>query len=395
MVFHQFLVSSELGGAGQVALRLASFLTQQDQQSPVWIPGYGPAWEEAKRLGLTIHEYDAAPALTPRKLPSALCNWRIGRAIHKIGCDLIHVHSPYHYGALHWGLRLGGGKRVVHVQLQEEVAGLRWAFAHPPDLIVTCARFLVEHVRAALPESLWDRQWIEVVPNAVDTEKFAPVAKGPAKQRIGAPPDMPLALMLANLAPHKGQETAIRAVAGLRQRGTDVACWLAGLERGGETTYTNRLQTLIRDLGVQDRVRLLGPRQDAAELLQAADVFLLPSTREGLPLSVLEAQACGVPVLAAPTAGIPEVVHDGQTGFLVAAADPAGYADRMQAVLKGTELTESLTEAALLQVRREYSWSAFCRSMWELYQELTTTHGLRRRWWNHPGRRIQHTNPKR
>src|SRR5262249_48318367 len=152
------------------------------------------------------------------------------------------------------------------------------------------------------------------VPNTVDTARFFPGDRQEAKAKVGAPP-LPLVLMLANLAPHKGQETAVRAVAELKRRGIDVACWLAGEERGGGDAFTVRLRGLIAELGLADRVRLLGFRGDAPELLRAADFFLLPSTHEGLPLTVLEAQASKVPVLASATAGIPEAVQDGETGF--------------------------------------------------------------------------------
>ena len=214
---------------------------------------------------------------------------------------------------------------------------MRWALRSPPELIVTCARFLVDRVRRALPEGS-DSTRIVAVPNAVDTEKFAPGPKGPAKERVGAPRGKPLALMLANLAPHKGQETVIRAAALLKQRDVDVTFWLAGSERDGKSDYTKQLQALMRATGVADRVELLGQRSDVPDLLRAADFFLLPSTREGLPLSVLEAQASRVPVLAAPTAGVPEVIQDGQTGFLIPADDADGYACRIEQLLTAPEL---------------------------------------------------------
>jgi glycosyltransferase involved in cell wall biosynthesis len=176
--------------------------------------------------------------------------------------------------------------------------------------------------------------------------------------------------MLANLAPHKGQETAIRAVALLKRQGVDLTCWLAGVERGGGGAYTERLRALIAETGVADRVRLLGQRGDTPELLRAADFFLLPSTREGLPLSILEAQATRVPVLAAPTAGVPEVVRDGETGFLIAAGDAEGYARRLQALLTSPELARQVAERAFARATREYSWSAFCRRVTVLYAEL-------------------------
>ena len=106
-------------------------------------------------------------------------------------------------------------------------------------------------------------------------------------------PNVPLILMAANLAPHKGQETALHAAAILKQRGFHTQFWFAGVERGGNLDYTKRLRRLVGELGISDQVRFLGQREDIPESLRAADFFVLPSTAEGLPLSILEAQASG------------------------------------------------------------------------------------------------------
>jgi glycosyltransferase involved in cell wall biosynthesis len=259
---------------------------------------------------------------------------------------------------------------VAHVQIDEAIANLRWAFRLPPDLIITCARYLVDSVRRALPRSLQESQWIETVPNAVDTRRFHPGDKAGAKQRVGAALSRPLALVVANLAPHKGQETAIRAVATLKQAGVPLECWLAGVERGGGTAYTDRLRTLIAELRVQDCVRLLGQRDDIDLLLRAADFFLLPSQHEGLPLSILEAQATRVPVLAAPTAGVPEIVSDGETGFLISARDADGYADRIRRLLTNPELADQVAERAFVRATRDFTWASHGERIIELYGEL-------------------------
>jgi glycosyltransferase involved in cell wall biosynthesis len=368
-VYHQFLVSCELGGAGIVALHLAEYLAALGREAPVWAPGPGPAWGEAERLGLAVHSYDLQSALSPSALAAAGANWRVWRRLRG-GAGLAHVHSPGAYGALRRSLGLSGLLRVAHVQIEEAPELLRWAFASPPDLIITCAHFLVGRVRQALPEHRRERQRIAAVPNAVDTAKFAPGDKAEARRKVGAPAGAPLALMLANLAPHKGQETAVRAVAALKARGVEVHLWLAGTERGGAGAYTARLRSLITEAGVADRTRLLGQCRDTPDLLRAADFFLLPSTCEGLPLSVLEAQAAKVPVLAAPTAGVPEVVRDGISGFLVPAADAAGYAARMEQLLADRALVVRVTEAAYRDVTREHNWPAFCRRVAELYEEI-------------------------
>jgi glycosyltransferase involved in cell wall biosynthesis len=369
MHYHQLLVSREIGGAGVVALRLATEAKSRGLKSQIWVPGEGAALKEAAGLGLAAAPIDLAPAFSSSRIRAALANWRIGRRLRHFRPGLVHVHSPVFYGSLRWALRFSGLKRVVHVHL-EEGAGFHWVFNDPPELIITCARFLVEHVRRGLPDLYQERQRIVAVPNAVDTERFYPAEKLAAKHHVGAPGTYPLIVMLANLAPHKGQETAIRAVAGLKQRGVDVHCWLAGVERNGEGSFTARLRCLIDELAVSDRVRLLGQRKDGPELLRAADFLLLPSTCEGLPLAILEAQATKVPVLAAPTAGIPEVIQDGVTGFLIAADDASTYAVRIAELLANPGLYHSIAERAYARTIREHNWNTYSSRILELYHEV-------------------------
>jgi glycosyltransferase involved in cell wall biosynthesis len=373
--FHTLLIAREIGGASHIALHLARFLRDQDEQSHVWLPGPGAAWTEAERLRISVNRFDSQEALRGSRWRSALAAWRLSRLLARRGPGLIHVHAPFVYGHLQRGLRSSGFQRVVHVHLDEAEEGWRWAFKNPPELIITCARFLEGKVRQTLPERAQEAVTVAAVPNAVDTDRFFPGNASAAKRAVGATPGVPLALMLANLAPHKGQETAIRAAAALKARGREVHFWLAGTERQGSSAFTLRLEHLIADLGVSDRVRLLGQRNDAPGLLRAADVFLLPSTQEGLPLSVLEAQATGVPVLAAPTAGVPEVVDDGRTGFLLAADDVEGYATRIEQVLDNPGVTRGLQDAALEQVKASHTWPRYCQRIWDLYQEVTVGMG--------------------
>jgi glycosyltransferase involved in cell wall biosynthesis len=367
---HQLLASNELGGAGLIALNLADFFRTQFQECHVWIPGDGSAKRKANELGLSHHLYNPANVLSSSKVRAAVGNWRIGRALHRHSPGIVHFYSPFYYGALCQGVKISGLKNIVHIQLEEGREGLSWAFKSPPDLIITCANFLVEHIRSALPGYLQESQRIVSVPNAVDTKRFSPSDKVLAKRYVGAPDGIPLVLMVANLAPHKGQETVIRAAVALKEMGIGAHFWLAGIERGGKQEYTSRLRSLCCEFGVADRVHFLGQRENIPDLLRAADFFLLPSTSEGLPLSVLEAQATKVPVLAAPTAGIPEVVTDWKTGFLIPAGDVGGYANRIKTLLLNSSLYHCVTEQAYAMVAKEHSWRAFCGKIEELYQSL-------------------------
>jgi glycosyltransferase involved in cell wall biosynthesis len=371
--YHQVLVSRDLGGGEFVALSLAEFVRKKGFRSVAWIPGHGPAWSEAKKRRLSLRPYNWVQVANRGEWTAAIGNLRLSYALYRSGLGIVHVHSPLHYGAMQWALRLSRHMSIAHVHIEDRPAALRWAFKHPPDLIITCARFLEKHVRLCLPARFQESQRIVAVPNAVNTVRFSPGNKSEAKAQLGAIPDKPLLLMLANLAPHKGQETAIRAVALLKKRCVDVTCWLAGAERGQSDAYATLLRSLAVELGVSDRVRLLGHRSDTPKLLRAADMLLLPSTNEGLPLSILEAQASKALVLAAPTAGIPEIVEDGKTGFLIAADNPMEYANRISELLRNDTLSHRIVDDAYVNTITNYDSRAYHNRIWELYQELTRT----------------------
>jgi glycosyltransferase involved in cell wall biosynthesis len=370
--FHQMLTARTYGGANTIALNLAVALRDCGEQSYAWIPGEGPAKAKAEEMGLTMRLYDPTRALASSRLSSALCNWTIARQLYSYRPGLIHVHSPHFYRALWPALKMSQLKTVVHVHLEEEREGLRWALRRPPDIIITCARFLSEYVRSVLPIRFQDNQQIIAASNAVDTKQFFPGDKNAAKVRFGVPVQTPLVLMVANLARHKGQETALRTASMLRKSGVVAQFWFAGVERGNNQEYTSRLQALVNDLGLTDHVRFLGQRKDIPDLLRAADFFILPSTTEGLPLSVLEAQASGTPVLAAPTAGIPEVVIDGETGFLVGADDAAGYAHHLVNLLCKPNLYSKIADRAYTNVVKEHSWKTYVERVYAVYQTVAS-----------------------
>ena len=368
--YHQLLVSKELGGAGMIALQLAAAMRDKGHESFAWLPGKGAAAEKANEIRLPCHFYTPEKALTGSKIESALCNLRIGRLFRARAPGIVHVHSPHYYGALSLGLRYSGLKTVVHIHLEEDKNVFQWAFKMAPSVIVTCARFLIEYVRSALPEHRQNSQQFFAVPNAVDTDRFRPSDKMAAKLKVGVSPHIPLVLMVANLAPHKGQETALRTAAILKEKKVQAQFWFAGVERGGTLEYTARLKSLSNELGVEAQVKFLGQRNDIPDLLRAADFFLLPSTAEGLPLSILEAQASKVPVLAAPTAGIPEIITHEKTGFLIAANDAVGYATGVKCLLENPRLYASIADKSYLRVLQENTWTTYVNRVYEIYALL-------------------------
>jgi glycosyltransferase involved in cell wall biosynthesis len=155
----------------------------------------------------------------------------------------------------------------------------------------------------------------------------------------------------------------------LREQGLSAECWIVGEDRGGGD-YLRTLRALTAELGLAEHARFLGYRSDVEDLLRAADAFVLPTTHEGLPFSILEAQSAGLPVVASDIPGVLEVVEDNRSGFIVPADDAAGYADRLARLAHDPELRRRLTQTASEFVRREHRWQTFEDRMFALYTAL-------------------------
>jgi glycosyltransferase involved in cell wall biosynthesis len=179
------------------------------------------------------------------------------------------------------------------------------------------AQYLAEHEGCP-------RRKIVVIPNGVDVERFRPLPPDFAlRARLGLPAGAPVAAIVAALRPEKNHELFLNAASLIRQARSDAQFLIIG-----DGPKRPELEALRDKLGLGDAVHFLGTRGDIPELLSLADVLMLTSHMEANPVSILEALACGKPVVATRVGSIAESVHDGQSGYLVEPGDAAALADR-------------------------------------------------------------------
>jgi D-inositol-3-phosphate glycosyltransferase len=185
-----------------------------------------------------------------------------------------------------------------------------------------------------------------------------------------------VALFLGRLQPLKGPDVAIRAVAEARRldpEGTeDLTLAVVGGPSGADGPgYVDRLHRLASEEGIGDRVRFLAPRphEGLAAVYSAADVLLMPSRSESFGLAALEAQACGVPVVAAAVGGLRSVVAGGRGGFLVPGHEPVAHAERLVQILGEPDLAARLSVGAR-EHALGFSWDLTVAGVLDAYAEL-------------------------
>jgi glycosyltransferase involved in cell wall biosynthesis len=212
-----------------------------------------------------------------------------------------------------------------------------------------------------------DRALVRVVGNGADppdAEAEAAAARE-IRQSLGARPDRPLFVCAARLEEQKGHAVLIDALAALREDGAEFVAALAGAGSLRES-----LEHRVRETGLDGHVRFLGALDDVGPLLAAADVVVVPSLWEGLPLTLLEAMARARPVIASAVGGIPEVVEDGVSGVLIPPGRPDALAIALGQVRRHPHDAESLGAAAAARIRADFTWSRVVERFEAVYDEV-------------------------
>jgi sugar transferase (PEP-CTERM/EpsH1 system associated) len=254
---------------------------------------------------------------------------RMARLFRRFRPDIVHTRNWTCLDAI-IGARLAGVRVVIQGEHGRDAADpegrnrlrrrIRRSLAPLVTRYVTVSRdlyrWLVEDV--GIP-----RRKVTQIYNGVDCERFAPADRREARRAAGLPEEGMLIGTVGRLDPVKDYAGLIRAFALLPQAPKS---WLVIV---GEGPCRADLLGLTLRLGLGDRVRLLGVRDDVPRLLQGLDCFVLSSLGEGIANAILEAMATGLPVVATRVGGNPELVADGGNGLLVPAADPPALAAAM------------------------------------------------------------------
>ncbi|MBI4387077.1 MAG: glycosyltransferase family 4 protein [Elusimicrobia bacterium] len=195
--------------------------------------------------------------------------------------------------------------------------------------------------------------------------------KAQKKASLGCRMHKPMVVSIGNLKPQKNPDAFLRVAQRCLQELPETSFALIG---DGEDRA--RLEARILSLGLHGKVHLLGWRRDAAEILAAADAFVLTSLWEGLPRALVEAMRSGLPCVAYATDGVQDVLKDGQNGFVVPLGDEDLLAQRLLGLLKDPGKGEALGRAAAASIGTEFDIDFMVRRQEELYARLAARHPL-------------------
>ena len=354
------LVSSlQVGGMEQFVLRLAAEQQRRGHRVTVMSLQSGPLLDQAHPLGI-----EAIVLGGERRVPTGGGWGRVARAVEglvRLRPEIAHAHNP---SSLSYALlaRLSTGARVVMTRHGQQPKRLvpNWQWRHT-DAVVAVSQSVAASMGAKHPGIAGK---ISVIANGVHLAG-SHRRRDEVRAELGLGQET-VGIMVARLDRFKGHDCLLRALGLLRESRIPVTMLVAG--DGPEQVNLVSLAHQL-ELG-PDRLRLLGYRTDIADLLSAADFFVLPSLTEGLPLSILEAMAHALPVVATPVGGIPEVITDGQDGLLVPVNQPETLAQALTRLIRDPALRRSLGETASRHARDRFSFERMAQQYEELYHRL-------------------------
>lgn len=208
---------------------------------------------------------------------------------------------------------------------------------------------------------------IKLIVNGLDIERFIPGDRSAARARLELPDRGPVIIIVANLIPYKGHTDLVDALAAIRDRlPTDWTLLCIGRDSG----LGDSLRAQAEAAGIAAHIRWPGEQADVLDWLQASDIAVLCSHEEGSPNFLIEAMAVGLPVVATDVGGVPNIVDDGQSGYVVPANAPTVLAEKILELAVDGQRREAMAQAARRRVERTFALDACVDAYEGLYDEL-------------------------
>jgi glycosyltransferase involved in cell wall biosynthesis len=243
----------------------------------------------------------------------------------------------------------------------------RWLYRSATTHVITTG----ERLRAqVVRETGLEAARVTSVPTGVDLGRFKPGSRPEARARLGLPADAFTVGVVATLRSWKGHRYLVEAVAGMPQ---------ATLVMVGDGPGADNLRAQVKALGVESRVRMPGNQDDVVPWMQAFDVFALPSyANEGVPQAIMQAMACGLPVVSTPVGSIDELVRDADTGLFVPPRDAPALRAALERLEADPKLRASLARRGREHVQTHFALGSMIERMEAVFQSAAHPGSARR-----------------
>lgn len=355
-----------LGGAERLLERAIPYLDRRRYDYRV---GYLLPWKDAlvapfEAAGIPVHCLDARRSWDLGVLS------RLAALLRREQIDLIHAHLPVTGVLARLAKRRAGVRHLVYTEhslpsrhrlVTRMLNRTTYRMNDAVIAVSNAVAFQVQrHVRNGKP-------LLVTIPNAIDVEMFdqLPVDRNAVLREFGFEPDTKIVIHVGNLRPVKGHRYLLAAARRVVDREPRARFLMVGVGPLADTLAED-----ARRLGLNGHVRFTGFRSDATALIGAADLFVLSSLHEGIPISLLEAMALGRPAVLTGVGGIPEVVVPDETALLVEPRDVDGLAGGVLSLLGDSQRRARMGEAARRHARQRYGMAQMVAAVERVYEQV-------------------------
>jgi len=388
LLMHELLVE---GGGERQCVSLARALARQGHEVAVYTSAYDPVncFPEICR---DVKVIAVGRGFWPRlRNPAFLRGWLDMRHLARSVKERHEIWNPHHWpaqwGALRLKRKLGGAvlwmcndvPNLYEKSLQQKTVGTITALVHrlyylydrsknrKIDLTMFLSRWAESEFKKIYPGETC------VVRSGADPVRFSPGGdRERIRKRFGYARDEFVLLWLGIFMPHRRLQDAVAALSMLVSRGAKVRLLLAGSERSFPE-YFKSLQEQAAGLGVEPQITFSGKVEDdeVRDFYCACDAFLFPNENQTWGLAVLEAMACGTPVVVSQGAAVHEVLTDNENAILFPARNPSALAEKIQFLMSHPQERARIARVGLELVRTKYNWEQFARQVAAICSRLT------------------------
>jgi glycosyltransferase involved in cell wall biosynthesis len=363
----------QIGGGESHLLSLVENLDKNTFEPIVLSFTEGPMIDRLEAMNIPVH-------IIPTLKPFDFTKWKqVKQLLKKEKVELVHAHGTRANSNVLWAARSLGIPVIYTVH--------GWSFHPDQKPLVRNIRIMGEkyltsrtdlNISVSKSNQESGKQYIPsfkslVINNGIDLRKFHPgLPFKNIRSELNIPADKVLVLFIARFTSHKQPLALVEAFAKAHQQNPDLFLLMVG-----DGDQKEEAKSLISKLNIQDHIRLESFRQDVPDVLNAADIFVLPSLWEGLPIGLLEALAMGKAVIASNVDGTSEIIKDGKNGILV---DTSNLVSNLTKELVELSMDKAMRDAyrkeAIATITEKYNAENMTREIEEVYKKLLNTKNI-------------------
>jgi glycosyltransferase involved in cell wall biosynthesis len=378
LVTHYF--PPHMGGIEKVSYEQSKRLTQSGYQIDV-LTSKMKGRNEYPAKGIRVFHYSPLNLAERIGVPYPILSVKAYRTFAEVikKCDLVHAHGHVYMPSYLAGMVAKKYKKPFILTQHNTFIDYRsWlnilehlndltigkAVLKNADRVITVSKKTMEYVRKLGA----DKSKTSVIYNGVDIDTFHPANKSESRKKLGLPKNRKIILSVRRLVYKNGLDTLIESVPLVARNHPDALFVVAG-----KGPSKKLIEDRIKELGIEDDIKLTGfvPDNLLPVYYDAANYFVLPSASgEGLPLVLLEAMACGLPVIATTVGGTPEIIKHMKNGVLVPPRNPEAMARAISKLLSEERLGPAIGEEARRNVEDRFTWEKNLLQLQDIYSEF-------------------------